>query len=105
MSKNHFAFEGQLSGIDERQSKSGKSYWVATISCEDVDIPVTVFSPPPAVGLHVQAVGKIVSFNGWAKLENCRLTPCGATLKNAPVEAAEQTPSDDPNEFDSELPF
>lgn len=105
MSKNHFAFEGQLSGIDERQSKSGKSYWVATISCEDVDIPVTVFSPPPAVGLHVQAVGKIGSFNGWAKLENCRLTPCGATLKNAPVLAMPSNHGDDTPQNDADLPF
>ncbi len=105
MSKNHFAFDGQIVHIETRVSKAGKNYWVVTVDDGQANIPVTAFSAPPAEGLHVEVAGKIGAYKDFAKLIECRITPCGATLKNAPVPAMAANHGDDVPQNDADLPF
>lgn len=70
---NRWEIVGPIDSIEEKLSQKGKKYWVVTIESGEHSVPVTIFTPPPAKGIEVKAVGKLSSYNGFAKLIDARL--------------------------------
>lgn len=87
MNINRWELTGTVDAIDTKTSKSGKDYWKVMIGNGEKQIPIVVFSPPPAVGTEVKVTGKIGAYMDNAKLENARLEATGGSgLKEAQPE-------------------
>lgn len=76
---NRFEFDGRIGSVEDRQSKSGKPYFIVTVEGDDVGVPFTVFQPPPGEGIMVKVVGQLGSYNGYAKLEHCKIEVAGGS--------------------------